>query len=421
MVKYFLGVVSVLSTMLLVVSCSKESPVSVNATISNQAPIGAVTLPFTPQGAIAAASIPDGRVILAARSTANQVWTRRQDMVNGLWTSGWSSISGKIVGNITMIQDPRFSYKALTLIARNDQNRICFSTEQSLNSNAFSSWAPEQWSTIMRTNCDLAAINGGLNNENFFVFYREVAGSTLRYIKYWKNNTYGNTPEGVGSSTIIGTKIAVGKNQDGRLEVFTTNSSNNLIHIWQTDVANNTWNPSFDNLGGMIDPNSQIAVERNADDCLEVFVIKGYTNDNTAYSIWHIAQTSANGTWGTWQPMPQAWADKLISAGKNSNGTLEIFYRYNSLCECAYHNWQVTPGSSWSGAYYLTSDIVTSIPNTANIAIASYPNGKLAAFTYGFTSVNQGDGNFISGNYIWYSCQDGNSPSGWSTWTPLIN
>jgi hypothetical protein len=66
-------------------------------------------------------------------------------------------------------------------------------------------------------------------------------------------------------------------NQDGRLEAFAISSGNQLYHKWQTSAGSNTWS-AWHSLGGVIRSDSEVAVARNSDGRLEVFVVKGTQN-----------------------------------------------------------------------------------------------------------------------------------------------
>ncbi|MGI8967040.1 MAG: matrixin family metalloprotease, partial [Limisphaerales bacterium] len=85
---------------------------------------------------------------------------------------------------------------------------------------------------------------------------------------------------------------------------------------------------------------SLMSVGKNLSGALEVF---GRGTDN---AVWHMGQTSANGTWTGWYSL----AGVLTSApivGSNADGRLEIFYRGQD--NALWTRWQLSPGGSWSG------------------------------------------------------------------------
>ena len=83
--------------------------------------------------------------------------------------------------------------------------------------------------------------------------------------------------------------LAVGSNQDGRLEVFARGTDLALWHIWQV-APNNGWS-SWSSLGGVID---LLAVGRNQDGRLEPLV------RGTDLALWHIWQVAPNNGWSGW-------------------------------------------------------------------------------------------------------------------------
>jgi len=97
-------------------------------------------------------------------------------------------------------------------------------------------------------------------------------------------------------------EIAVGHNADGRLEAFSIGNDLGLWHIyqqvpWNTGSSAN-WS-DWESLGGPYDAKAdkgikEVVVGRNADGRLEVFA-KG---PDTA--LWHIWQTAPNNGWSSW-------------------------------------------------------------------------------------------------------------------------
>ena len=111
----------------------------------------------------------------------------------------------------------------------------------------------------------------------------------------------------------------VGRNKDGRLEVFVRATGNVLQHIWQT-APNSGWS-GWESLGtgGLAgDP----AVASNADGRLEVFV-RGARN-----ALWHIWQTGlVNIVWSPWEALGglALAGDPVVSI--DLDGRLEVFVR----------------------------------------------------------------------------------------------
>jgi hypothetical protein len=104
------------------------------------------------------------------------------------------------------------------------------------------------------------------------------------------NGTWSNW-EGIGQGEVDGQPV-VGRNADGRLEVFYPGHDhqgrNGLLHVWQVR-PNGTWsaphNLGHGHLVSLTDrPTADLAVGKNADGRLEVFW-RGL--DNRVYHVWH--------------------------------------------------------------------------------------------------------------------------------------
>src|SRR6266568_4710537 len=115
---------------------------------------------------------------------------------------------------------------------------------------------------------------------------------------------------------------SVGRNADGRLEVFYIDVNNEIWHIWQT-APNGTWS-TLTLLNKLANASyySSIAVDENADGRLEVFTV------GTDGAFWHIWQTAPNGTWSSWAYLgtpSNVQSTTGLTVGKNADGRLEFF------------------------------------------------------------------------------------------------
>jgi hypothetical protein len=133
--------------------------------------------------------------------------------------------------------------------------------------------------------------------------------------------------------------IQVATNADGRLEVFGLRNDGELFHIWQVKPRSG-WS-GWESFGG---GNQLIAVGRNWDGRLELFSVAGD-------QVWHRWQTRANGTWSDWTTLGSALSGiKQMAVGKNRDGRLELFARRQS--GELVHIWQDRRGvggwSDWS-------------------------------------------------------------------------
>ena len=131
--------------------------------------------------------------------------------------------------------------------------------------------------------------------------------------------------------------LDVGRNADGRLEVFGVNSAGNIWHTWQV-TPNGGWAGGWGSRTRQRQPQSRVA--SNADG-REVFGV------NSAGNIWHTWQVTPNGGWAN------GWAElysdsdnlRMLDVGRNADGRLEVF-GVNSAGNI-WHTWQVTPNGGW--------------------------------------------------------------------------
>lgn len=148
-------------------------------------------------------------------------------------------------------------------------------------------------------------------------------------------------------------EIAVGRNSDGRLEVFGMAESvfgNGIGVVWHTrqKAANQAdWEPWT---GLHIGVGSSIRCASNEDGRLEVFII------GTDDAIWHSWQT-ASGGWASWSSLGGSVRKFCVEA--NKDGSLELFTldRGGGVSHC----WQTSPNGGWSNWENLSKDSYTCI------------------------------------------------------------
>jgi hypothetical protein len=141
------------------------------------------------------------------------------------------------------------------------------------------------------------------------------------------------------SDTSLTDRFIVGTNQDGRQEVFAVGSDGNIWQIWQT-APNGGWSV-WRKLGkppAEIRSSDRITVGRNADLRQELFVMG---RDD---ALWHIWQVAPNAGWSDWEslgkPEHRDLSEPLVL--KNADGHLEVFAPGNgAFC----NRWQEAPNS----------------------------------------------------------------------------
>ena len=197
-------------------------------------------------------------------------------------------------------------------------------------------------------------------------------------------------------------QVVVGRNTDGRLEVFALDAAMGLIwHNWQNSPSGSQDWHGWEQLGGAVGL-GQIAVSSNADGRLELFAW-----DNQTGLAWHVWQNSPSGSqdWHGWERLFDVVGLGQIAVGSNADGRLELF-ALDTSAGLAWHNWQNSPSGSqdWHGWERLFD-----AAGLGRIAVGSNADGRLELFALD-----------TSAGLIWHVWQ--NNPSGsqdWSGWERL--
>lgn len=154
----------------------------------------------------------------------------------------------------------------------------------------------------------------------------------------WRN-------KGKPSSNVRIKSHVVGRNADGRQEIFALGEDNALWQKWQV-APNNGWS-EWKLLGrpaGDIFLTPSFTVGSNQDGRQEVFAIG---NDGNVWQIW---QTGPNGGWSDWRKFGQPFVGlrqpDRITVGSNQDGRQELFVIGKD--DALWHIWQVAPNLGWS-------------------------------------------------------------------------
>ncbi|VFJ12896.1 M12 family metallopeptidase [Candidatus Nitrosocosmicus franklandus] len=188
----------------------------------------------------------------------------------------------------------------------------------------------------------------------------------------------------------ITSEISVGRNKDGRLEIFARGTDNALWHTWQV-APNGGWVNGWASRGGII--TSDPVVAQNADGRLEVFA-RGTDN-----GVWHTWQVAPNGGWVNGWATRGGRITSNIAVGRNKDGRLEIFARGTD--NALWHTWQVAPNGGWVNGWASRGGIITSDP-----VVAQNADGRLEVFARG------------TDNGVWHTWQvapNGGWVNGWAT------
>lgn len=197
---------------------------------------------------------------------------------------------------------------------------------------------PSSWSgwKLWQTHDDghVSGISGNVDTDVF--------NGSLADLKAFAGGT--TTSGGGGSTTTpalasLGGKVsdapAVGRNPDGRLEVFAVGAKGNLETIFQSSPGGK-WSDWY-SLGGNFD--GRPASINNQDGRLEVFV------RNASGAIEHAWQDAPNGKIGAWH----TWSGAMSSdpaVAKNHDGRLEVFAVGTD--GAVHHAWQTAANGGWS-------------------------------------------------------------------------
>jgi hypothetical protein len=142
------------------------------------------------------------------------------------------------------------------------------------------------------------------------------------------------------------TAHVVGTNADGRQEIFAVVDDGTLWQRWQI-APNNGWS-DWKTLGAPAGDallTEQFTLGKNQDGRQEVFVVA------TDGDVWQIWQTAPNGGWSGWErrgaPPPGIRRADRITVGRNRDGRQELFVMGGD--DALWHTRQVAPHLGWGG------------------------------------------------------------------------
>jgi hypothetical protein len=151
---------------------------------------------------------------------------------------------------------------------------------------------------------------------------------------------------GVGAPGTL-RQIALGRNEDGRLEIFAVGGNSQLWHLYQL-AANGGWSTWEQLMGPTL---QQLTVANAADGRLEVFAV------GTDHALKHIRQAVRNGGWTAWESLG-GWVSQ-VAVGLNGNGGLEVFAIGSD--QTVWHRAQATQNGAWSAWESAGSGTVTQV------------------------------------------------------------
>jgi len=202
-----------------------------------------------------------------------------------------------------------------------------------------------------------------------------------------------NGPGGLRNWTYLGESFVgtptIGRNADGRLEIFAVGTNGELFHAWQVAV-NGGWS-GWASFGGNF--RGTPVATRNADGRLEVFVT------TSTGALAHAWQITLSGSWSNLATFP-GFHKFDFSVGTNVDGSLEAFV-VGIADSNVWHTRQSGPNGGWSDWYSLDG-IVQSAPQVGRSA-----DGRLNVFAIG------------QGFAIWHKNQTSPNSNTWTEWKRL--
>jgi hypothetical protein len=231
---------------------------------------------------------PDGRLWLVARATNGDLWHNFQVAPNGTW-SGWGPISSGVAFTGTPVMG-RNADGRLEVFARASDTNIWHLWQQAPNGGT--GWVGlipvSSGSQVQGSPAVMSSPDGRL-----WLVGRTANGQVWHDFQVAPNAGWSGW--GTISPTLSYTDSPVlGQNADGRLEVFERYSDGSIYHGWQQAVNGGAgwlgFVPVASGTGFLGNP----AVGRNADGRLEVFAHK------TDGVLWHTYQVAPNSGWTIW-------------------------------------------------------------------------------------------------------------------------
>jgi hypothetical protein len=205
------------------------------------------------------------------------------------------------------------------------------------------------------------------------VFLLSLADGTLWHIWQTMRGKAWGSWASLGHPPDDDFQLASGTNADGRIEVFTIGDDGNLWHIWQTAPGGSwsSWNSL--RMPGSSIGYANLTVGRNADGRLEVFL----TGPET--TLWHSWQQMPGGSWSSWNSLDQLPLGVRGSCvAQNKDGHLEVLATDDD--GTLWHSWQQTPGGSWSSWQSLGTPPPAGTSGLFTPYVIANADGRLEAF-----------------------------------------
>jgi hypothetical protein len=212
----------------------------------------------------------DGRLQVFAVGTNNQLYYKTQSSPNSNTWSSWTSLGGGIKADsspaVAINNDGR-----LQVFVVGTNNQLQYRAQSTPGSSTWSS----AWTSLgggLRANTDPI----GIANDDGRLQVFAVGTNNQLYYKTQSSpnsNTWSSAWTSLGGGIKADSSPAVAINNDGRLQVFVLGTNNQLYYKTQSSPSSNTWSSAWTFLGGALRDNSDPVVGKNNDGRLEVFQV----------------------------------------------------------------------------------------------------------------------------------------------------
>jgi hypothetical protein len=284
-------------------------------------------------GKLAAGRNADGRLELFLRGNDGQIYTRTQHSAGGALSPTWTSLGGSFQHDTVVGQnrDGR-----LELFVVGDDGHLFELVQTGGNG----SWPPS-WADLGPGPPGGAGGDLGVG--------RNLDGRLQLFLRGSDGHIYTRAQQAAGGVlapawTSLGGAFqhdpVVARDLDGRLELFVLGENGHLFDLAQT-APNGSWWPTWADLGAPpLGGAAALGAGCNLDGRLQLFLLG---NDGHMYS--RTQQGAGGALTPTWTSLGGALAGRPV-VGQNQDGRLEVFALGRDAS--VYHDWQVVPGGGWA-------------------------------------------------------------------------
>lgn len=290
---------------------------------------------------IAVGNNPDGRLEVFVIGMDDRLWHRWVQGDN-TW-SGWQVLAGGVLRQIAVTNGASGRLEVFAIQAGAGRNKVW-----RLHQTGPASWS-DSWEelTVPHQQQVVALRDRDGGNGRVHIFTRR--GGRVSHQWQLAPNGIFSTPSDLGG---VFSQLVAATNQDNRLEVFGIGTDQRLWHRYVRPGLNltdwsgqNIWS-NWESLGPADQGLRHIAVGKNPDGRLEIFAA------GLDGKAWHIWQVAPNRGWSDWSPFPDLrvmGSVNQVTVGTNADGRLELFGTASSD-GLLWRIWQENPGAGpWVG------------------------------------------------------------------------